>query len=311
MNNVTHVKIIIVLSDIELNKIPSYSPEIYGTQFSTLTEVHGNKTNYGYSILYKDNIFEQFDTAAFGETLLNVINNQFPTGIVELEIHYEYLNFFKHSVGESVVQLDDFLSGEENERIVYNESDVASYLYTHYDNQTREFDFSNDNYEEETQRNTTDDDDEDDDEEEDDLFGAGHIGTSNKYPSQFESSSILSNANNARRDIRRHRIIISSNRKARKHDKNTIHDFLEVFIAPNKDSKWIREYRKLLAERWVSAMVISRRDAKRIARKYKEQQSRPNGESITEKVLMRVAKRVLTPVASSQSSNSLFSDPNR
>ena len=82
-------------------------------------------------------------------------------------------------------------------------------------------------------------------------------------------SRIIKTSKHAKRDIKRHGILIESG-KARDKDMEIIKSFLKDFI-PGK-SNWIKSYRKAVLKRWMNHYAITKKMAKQFDKYSKETQ---------------------------------------
>jgi hypothetical protein len=103
--------------------------------------------------------------------------------------------------------------------------------------------------------------------DEDDIY---HIDDEDQNNDNFQRtySRIFVHADNNKKNIKNHGIIISSSKKDRRKDEEIIKAFLKEFI-PGK-APWIKRYRSMVLDRWMRLYVISKKNAKR----YKEEISK-------------------------------------
>jgi len=100
-------------------------------------------------------------------------------------------------------------------------------------------------------------------------FDPGAYGKkpSKKYNKTYPTSRILKSSKHPKRDVRRHGIIIQSG-KPRDRDERIIKNFLKDFIPGN--SGWKKEYRRIIAKRWLNQYSITKKAARKISEKFEK-----------------------------------------
>ncbi len=254
---------------------------IVGRQQSSTQELRVNNTSSGYSVIFKCEDFIRLDTQVLGDHLIKIFKTYFPNTPVHVEILYPIItenNIFK-KCSMSVLQLDDFLSDIDIPNINYCESQSVKKLWELYNNEDEDKD--DDDYDDEDE---DDDDYDDEDEDDDDKYDYGidddneeddlsHINISEYYKKQSKDkiASTSRLIRGAKKTVKRHNIIVSSDKNAKRKDEKVIKSFLKDFI-PGR-SNWIRTYRDIVLDRWMDAFAISEKTAKRIKKAHRKQNS--------------------------------------
>ena len=130
----------------------------------------------------------------------------------------------------------------------------------------------------------------DDEDEDDDDYG---------FRSYYGSSRSLRASRRPKKYIRKHKILISS-RTAIQKDTKIVKEFLKSFIPGN--SPVIQKYRRIVLRRWMHQYVITKKEAKRLAREHEDRISRKRKRSMANKIT-GVAKAVLHTTDSFYDSN--------
>lgn len=226
------MKLIVVVDKTFEISDPLIKDLVVGKQYSTAQEIKVNKTPAGYSIIMRCDDFNQLETATLGSHLVKLITTHFPDATVELQVMYPSIltsDELNEVTAIKMLQLDDYLSEIELDNLNYTQSNSIESLW-----------------------NACSIDDSDDEEElEFDL--------SDLYKVKRKSKSVTSSRliKSAKRSIKKHDIIISSDKKDKRKDEKTIESFLKGFI-PGK-SRWIVSYRNTVLKRWMDAFTITKR----------------------------------------------------
>jgi len=291
----TAVNVYIFPSCVDVTEIDNYDESVYGKTYSNLDEIRVNQVTGGYSILYNDQVFSKLETSVFGDALVKLFTDNLPETTVELEIFYFYMGrHFSTECGIAVLQLDDYLVECDNPAIEYSTSESVAHLMASYDDEDEEFYFTDgdrNQYERDDEFNILD------------PFDFGNVSPPKKIKKKsYGHSRILMSSKNAKRNIKRHGVIVSSNKDAMKKDKKILQNFLKDFI-PGK-SEWIKEYRKEILVRWLDMYVISKKIAKEMAKEHKSRSTKKRNKlRITKETAMNFTKKLF--------SYDPFLDPNR
>lgn len=145
-------------------------------------------------------------------------------------------------------------------------------------------------FDDEDEEDSDYDDDEDDDEEEFypfELYADGHIPKEKKH--YYGTSRILKNADNPKRDIKRHGVIIAS-KKDIERDEKIIYDFLKDFIP---GGGWKKEFRKEIRDRWIRMLCVEKKKLKKYEKKARKK-SQYNKKAKTAKRAAQFANNLFT-----------------
>ena len=259
----------------------NFDQEIYGSQFSTDKDIFVNKVNHGYSILYRDDIIINFDTKIFLENCISLMKENLPGTIIRISIKYLLLivSDFWIPTSEKLKEFKKFLElfDDPDGLIEFECVEIVSGFDDEYD----------DDYDEEF---ILDEDDED----EDFL----------DYKSIYRSSRLIRSTKNVKRQIKKHGIIISSDKDNKKYDREIIKSFLKDFIPG--DSDWIRIYRRIMLERWMDTFVISKKTAKELQKMHEKNSNKKSYQKNK-----KSQNRVLDLTSKLFNDYDLFSDPSR
>ena len=276
MDNIC-IKIIIFPMAVDLNKEENYDEKIFGTEFSDLDDIRVNQVIGGYSILYNDKLFPQLDTKSFADNILGLFISQIPDGNLTVELYYFHMGDFSEECGKALIELDEYIGDSDfdfdpNERIYYHTtSNMTNILYA-YDEDTDTFDFSEEVDDGEICCNDYPDCDCDDDDDDIEQAFERHLKDTDGLPKKskkvYGRSRLMKTTKNAKRDIKRHNFLISSDKKAKKYDEKIIKAFLKDFIPG--DEKWIKSYRATLLERFMTMFVMSKKMAKAMKNSHKK-----------------------------------------
>lgn len=300
MTNRATVRIMIFPAEIAISEIDGYDESMYGKSFSNLNEICVNQVTNGYTILYNDNIFSRLNVSIFGDHLVQLFTKNLPNTTVELEIYYFYMgSYFYDQCGIAILQLDDYLSEWDYDNIEYNTSESVTFLLSHYDDEDEEF-YINEGTEIESDNDVQDDD------EYEDPFDFGTLSykkrKKNMKKKSYGYSRVLKASKGVKKNVKRHGIIVSSDRDARKRDEKILQSFLKDFI-PGKSS-WIKEYRAAILERWMDMYVISKKVAKRMSKEHKASSNKRRRPIVTRDGAVDFTKRLFQGYDP-------FLDPNR
>jgi len=246
----TCVRINIFPEGTNLAKTNNYDESLYGKVFSDASEIRVNEVVEGYSILYTADVFkDELETEVLGENIINLFIDNLPDTIIEIEIYYYYIGSrFDSSCAMAIMNLDEYFQECENEYIEYQSSPSTDFIASRLHDDGEE----------------DDDDDLDDDEDDEDQFGIPDIPRPKVKKKNYGRSRVLRESKNARKNIKRHGVIISPSKEAKKRDRKILQEFLKDFM-PGK-SKWIKEYREETLKRWMTMYVVSKSYAKRVAK---------------------------------------------
>lgn len=280
MNEIV-IKTFVVRDGVELSNVPNYDDSIYGSVFSDEEELRINRIRDGYSILYTDSVFREFNVQTFRDALKDIIISNVVTGNSKLifEFHYFWFEQLDQMCALKIIELtDDFVKdGEELIAYKYGDSDVTfgarmSESGTFLLNRLRKDYFNLDNQQQiqeepigEMENNIIDDevsiDDIDDDEEDDEDYISSLYPTRNKPKNIYKSRLIR--LNNARRNINRHGIIITDNKQLVRREAKMLRKLLREIYGTEK---WKREFIDEILNLIMFRTVMSKKEAKRRTR---------------------------------------------
>lgn len=270
-----NVTVHVIPDRVNVAKLLTYEPEKDGTAFSTLDKLSVNKTDDGYSILYKVSDFMKLDQPIFMKNLIKIFMSNLGNDIIiaaSVDYDYEELldTHYDDAAGRRVLELCQLMKGiDESGR-------YPMFKYTESKNIFDMMDVDMDD----------DSDDEDDKDDDDDDLGKylDILGINSKGPNgsflddidddknknkkksheYYGRSRVLKNSKNPKRDIHRHGVIIASKSDIAQ-DKKIIKKFLKDFI-PGK-SHWKKEFRQDIVKRWMKMYSISKSDLKDLEKK--------------------------------------------
>jgi len=317
--NITYVNIIVFPKETNLNQVEDYDELLYGRAFSNLNEIQVNRVPNGFSVLYRDDIFSKLDPTMFVDGLINLLTSNISDTFV-LKIYYFYMgSHFYHQCGSAIISMDEYLSNHyRNDMMRYTTSESVSYIIDHYDAVMDRFyiddsnqeepkkeveEYDDDDIEDEDSEDDEEEEDTDDDEEEFDIEEL--LKPSKNTNKSYDYSRIMRTSKDTKRNVKRHGIIISSNKDARKRDVKILSGFLKDFI-PGK-SRWIKTYREEILERWMDMYVITKKIAKRMSKEHKDRLKRTQRRKppITKDGVINFTQKLL------QNYSDPFYDPNR
>lgn len=313
----TKVSLIIVSAEtMEENNNFMYRPEEHGKVFSTPNEILVNKVPDGYSILYTDKDLKQLDIMQFSSELTILLIDNIPNGIsITVRYFCKDNDDNYHIDAEAVIpilKVNDVLEtvGGELERnhqkytinYIADKSilDLKAVLEDTFEDE-EEVDNNPFNRHVSLTGNTSDSKHkyipEDDDFEVDQsvwntlesIFGESILepvkkkkkkskGKSHDREFDIPKSKVFKEAKNAKRDVKRHGVIISRDKDDIKHDEKVLRAFLKEFVPGKED--WLKGFRAELAERWMSMYTIRLKELKKLEkfernkRKAKERRKR-------------------------------------
>jgi hypothetical protein len=277
-----------------------------GRSLSTLDELLVNKVGDDYSIIYNDEVFASLDIHSFVENLSGIFNSNLPGVTIDVMIYYWYYNtpeLFSDECGKAILEMSDYLGDCHHSNIAYEISQVVDHLYQCYDQESDEFDFTD-----------YDDDCEDPDDEEceegDELASALdeyfdiESAKSKKMKSSYGSSRVLKSSKNPKKSYKRHGLIVSNNKSAKKKDEKMIRSFLKDFL-PGKES-WKKDFREELLKRWMKTYAISKKVLGKLEKQHRSQRQKGSkGNKITKQNAMNFTRKLLL------TSGDSWNDPNR
>lgn len=192
------------------------------------------------------------------EYLINIDEDLFAEMRSKFVVQLEYLNQIKTS--GSIDNEDD---DEDDDEDIDDMVDIESFMSI-LDKYGTRADF-------EDEDDMDDDDEEDDNEEIDthifDAFGFAQSLDKKSKNRGHQSSKSFHSAKNKKANIKNHGILISSNNSIES-DKRIIKAFLKKFIPG--DSKYIKDYRKKVLNRWISMYALSKNQAKEIENQHRK-----------------------------------------
>lgn len=295
--NKTELCIHIVPSNVNLNSLLGFNTKKDGYVQSTAKDIKVNKASYGYSVIFNDAEFMKLDNPKFVAKIVQLLTKNLPNSVIHVSIEYNYQELieyhFDDNVSDKVLNLDDLFEMQLK--------GLANFEYERSDNFTSMIDdkidmneFVNVPY--------MDDDYDDDDEEEDDDYINDPLGMlftkdwnekpTKSKPTQkkYGKSSVVLNAENAKRCYNRHGVVVASKKDIMR-DRKILKKFLKEFIPG--DAAWKQEFRSDILKRWMSMYCISKSDLKYLQKKRKKQYYRDNR---TRKVTnaMNVTRNILS-----------------
>lgn len=283
-----------ILSTIYNGKVEGYDEVKDGKVFSLSDKINVNNADYGYSIIYEDDVFEEIAPASFVATVINLFKTHLPDTIPEFELLYHYdfildrksidddVCYPSDDTLEALIRLNNLmekLSSNSNSEFKYiPKSEFAELLEQEHKREA----------EEEMSYSYDDDDDEDDDDEYDiiptifdsiDHYEKKRKKKKKKDTGYYTPSKILRNNKNPKKMINRHGVVVNSSKKAKKQDEKTIKNFLKDFIPGN--AKWKQNLRKELAKRWIDDFVISKKKLKKLEKEERNKKKKKKNKKRT------------------------------
>ena len=243
--------------------------------FSTTEKIFINKTDDFYHINYRFNDYLQLNLVKFAKILTSMFGKNMPG------ITFDLMVISEIDKNSRIAELHKVFVDNSNNinvinpklKLVNTDEDDEDDEYN--DETDDEFDPEDDEYNDADCEETVDTINQ--------ILGMGgghgsasgkHKGhhknnkTDEKYKKSYSSSRIFKETNHAKRDIKRHGIIIESSNKARDRDEGIIKSFLKDFIPG--DSNWIKSYRKTILKRWINQYSITKKSAKKITKRNEE-----------------------------------------
>jgi len=251
--NRTRLRINVFPSDIELTEIPRYDESIYGKTFSDENEIRVNEVQYGYAILYRDDVLETMNVPVLATNIVSLFTDNLQDTVTEIGIDYYHMGDMRTSCALVIMDLDEYFLECDNDMIEYSSSSSTDYISSKlHDDEDME---------------------DDDDDEDDDYSSIDALFPSPKMKKKkYGQSRVMKSSKRAKKNIKRHGFLISSNKDARRKDKKIVQAFLKDFIPGN--SRWIKEYRAEILVRWMDMYVVSKGVAKRMAKTHEEARRR-------------------------------------
>jgi hypothetical protein len=264
-----NVSIIVLSDNARLIDIPKQSQIFYKNQFSNHDEIVVNKNENKYVIIYKEYEFIMLDNKIFGNNIIQLFVDKIPDTNFILEMYYYpiktySLDCIKHILAMNEYFWHEFADEENSESFEYNITRNIESLNDNYDEYNNTFDFN------EFEADCCEE--EDDDDEGEDIDEILHQSKNKNKKTKdnnkkYKSSYIFRSANKVGKNIKRHGIIICSDKEAREKDERTIKDFLKIFIPGDSDKA--RLCRKILTRKWINSLVISKKIARKVKKAYK------------------------------------------
>lgn len=281
----------------------NYDPARDGSVKSTQSKINVNKVTDGYSVVYDDNVFVTLSYPSLAASILKLFRANVKDGMFEFGIvyHYETMDrsFFDVGVAKCVLEMHDLMAK------IAETGSLPDFVYVPTENIEETIDDFQ--YETETDEDPLSmfdgyDDDDDDDEEVDDedRDWLEYLGDNRKKKKKnnkktsdyYGRSRTWKNAKQPRKQIDRHGVIIASDKDDIRKDKKIIKAFLKDFIPGN--SKWKRDFREDVLERWVSMYVISRKQLKQLERQHRKNRRQKN--PATKRLLNSVENLFTVPI---------------
>ena len=300
------VKIHILSTMFGTVKLKEYDEVKDGKVKSTSERLNVNKADYGYSIIYDDEEFEELTPGSFVASLIKLFSENLPDCLPEFELLYHY-DFDFTSIKDGKVYDEECFPDNDTLEMLIRINDIMEILSK---NENSKFKYIAKNefkelLEEELKReNYTEEYDDEDDEDEDEIdeipsvfeamgFPEFHRKSKHKKKNKeyYEASKILKNNKNPKKMINRHGVIVNTSKKAKKHDEKIIKNFLKDFIPGN--AKWKRNLRKELTKRWLNDFMISKKKLKKLEKEVREKKKKKKNKNKTN-LLTGIANNLLT-----------------
>ena len=288
--------IFIVPDDIDMEQTdrsgkPLFPVDEYGRTFSTVDEFKPELVNGDYFILYRISDFGKMSMENFVKSMAEVFEqNLGKDTLINVWID-AYGNLTDERFFDQIVNLNKAFDKIDPSNMM-----VANSIYGDPDDEEDE---------------DSDEDDLTEDEKDFMQFYNSFFPSADKSRSKekkgskskdYSRSRVVANSKHAKRDIKRHNIIIAS-KKDFKRDADIIEDFLKDFI-PGK-SDWVKRYRHKILIRWLNAFAIKEKKVKEIQREMK----RDNKEKESKRRAKSVGRK--TSAIVSKPSYNAFYDPNK
>lgn len=294
VNNYNGGGYIVVYTDEEFKKL---NPKIFIDNFVKLflKNVPNTIIDVTLQYMYAEQVFMEEDEEIFDaptakaimitDTLINAIKNKF--------ISYHRLISFNAMVEDyqnwvydnDVDGSDDEINEEEYEEDQEQYSSYANILGIPMNDEDNQYDSYYDEYEDDEESPMT---------EMERILGnsssGGGSGKKKRKSKSYGRSKVLKNADNAKKAINRHGVIIADNKRDIKADAKMIKEFLKDFIPGNQS--WKKEFRDELLRRWLNMYCVSRKELKKLEKRHRNMNRRKQSNVNTNKTL-EFTKRLL------------------
>jgi hypothetical protein len=258
----------------------------------------------------------KFDIDKIWSFIIKTITQNNSVATLEIGMEYFYLDRekFNEEIARSLINYENQVSNlsvDFEGEIEYYVSDSIEELISMYDVKTDTFNLEeipNSDFDREDMMIGQLEDlrsalsyEDDDDEDYEKNPKRKYRQKKNKKPKSYlesDNSSKLMGTKEAKDTIKNFDIIISSDKKALKRDRNLIEDLIKKHLIPGKRNI-DKYYQKRLLDRWMAAFAISEKEAKKIDKSEKKARR-----GISKEQAVRVMKKVLQR-------RDPFYDPNR
>ena len=282
-----------------------YDPIRDGRTKSSEGRINAVKVSDGYSVVFEDDVFVGLTLSNLVASILQVFGTNLPDTIFEFGIMYHYNDeSFDPEIAKHILDLDVMmLQIKDTNKIPifdYVRNDAVNDVLSDY----RYWVETQDSMCEEDIDETDDyEDEEDDDIESNDIlsFLAGENNikpkkkkNKKKTSDYYGRSRVWKNCKQPKKNIERHGVLIASDKSDLKKDAKIVKSFLKDFMPGN--SKWKKEFRQDVLDRWMSMYAISRKHLKQLEKQHRKRAVRKP--SSTKKIIDFTNKLVNMPIDS-------------
>jgi hypothetical protein len=309
----------VVPAEESLDNLLGFNVADIGNIKSTDTRIKVNtikNAKDSYSIIYNDDVFTKLSPALFLTNMIKIFSAHIEDPQLNLSLYYDFRTedeiLFDADATESILKLhvlcEEVMEANKVPSLNYIKSDNIDHLIEIMES----VDDNEDDDEEEDPYNMFDDLDEDDNDLYSDLLGtyAKNIyGSDHKKKHKKKSgtyygvSKVWRNANNPKRSINRHGILIASDKDDLEKDEKILKEFLKDFL-PGKQN-WKKEFRKDVLKRWMKMYAVSKKTMHRLDKEHRKSQQKKSKSHIdTDRALYFTRRLFNVPLSS-------WDDPNK
>lgn len=314
------VVIHIIESGVDMNNLISYDGNRDGKILSNSNEIKVNKKSNKYTILYTSNIFKSLNIETFGKNMIELLLKNLPNTILDVTILYHYRledddEEFDTKTAEKIFMLDKYFLSM-NKRITHLSYHRTSLFLDLID--TYNVYINNENEEDDNEENMimsendwinkfigNVDDEDDEDADINDILSilAGKSNKSKKGSKDYYGrSKVIKNANNPKKSINRHGVVIADSKDDITRDEKIIKEFLKDFIPGNQE--WKKDFRHDVLKRWVSMYCVSKKNLKKLEKNHRKQRMHYSRQYDSSKALDFTRRLLSVPMDH-------WSDPNK
>lgn len=297
-----HVLISVIEDDPNKATESGFIPKIHGSVKSTRDGINVNKISDKYSIVFRESDFLSIPAPALKNAIVKLFQDNLGK---DIEIKFYCLYLVKNSYNDTIVRvsLDTFINDQIKEsKPIMLKPEIFDEEADDLDEDEEDFEFDDD----------IDDSDEDEDEDEDfmgDILGMYSIyddSDEDDYDEKpekkhYAASRVFKRSKDPKKSIHKHGVLIASSKKTVNQDEKIIKEFLKDFL-PGK-SKWIKEFRKDVARRWIEMYVVTKKQLKELEKQHRKSLKRKYSAE-KENIAAEITRRIFSP-------RDRWSDPNK